>query len=83
MAGKSDLSVKLMDTGRIGVRLADQVRHQREVIQSLQREKFIANEKGQRIELELKRVNEALTKAVSNVKLISHVFLKCICMLSS
>lgn len=65
MTSRNDLSVKLMDTGRIGVRLADQVRHQREVIQSLQKEKITANEKSQRLELELKRVNEALTKALS------------------
>ena len=54
----SNVLSKLMDSGRIGCRLADQVRHQREVIQSLNREKTDAVERRKVLEVEVKSLTE-------------------------
>jgi myosin heavy subunit len=58
MSTRSEFSSKVQDSGRIGTRLADQIRHQKEVIQSLVREKTHLAERNSKLEQEFKLMED-------------------------
>jgi Holliday junction resolvasome RuvABC ATP-dependent DNA helicase subunit len=69
-SSRSDIAAKLQDSSRIGTRLADQIRHQKEVIQSHVRERNQLMERFVKLELDYKTMEERNLRLVRYVGLI-------------